>query len=143
MDARRRAGAAHSYIRGVVDSDDHKMVFLHNDRQAQLSGRQPYVMADTAFSVVAPGGAKEDMSQAAIASSAARAFDWHHFSIVYVSYLFSCCLFVLRRPWCPMDEFRLCCHLSDCFTPFPFFLYPELSFSALHEYRASPGRWFS
>lgn len=97
LDLRRRAGADHSYIRGVVEKDDHKIVFLQSDRQAQISGRLPYVMADTTFDVVAPGAAKEGVSQAAIDGCAPRAFDWHHFSIVYV-FLFHCtaCIFLTR-----------------------------------------------
>lgn len=85
MDLRKRAGREHLYIRGVVDNDDYKVIFLQSDQQAQLSGRLRYVMADTTFDVVAPGAGKDGVSQAAIEASASKAFDWHHFSIVYVA----------------------------------------------------------
>lgn len=58
MDLRKRAGGEHLYIRGVVDNDDYKIIFLQSDQQAQLSGRLRYVMADTTFGVVAPGAEK-------------------------------------------------------------------------------------
>jgi len=84
MDLRRRADGEHTYIRGVVDNEDFKIIFLQNDAQAELSGRMRYVMVDTTFDVVAPGAAREGVSQAGIDASAAMDYDWHHVSFVYV-----------------------------------------------------------
>jgi len=81
MDLRRRAEGGHLYIR-EVDNDGNKIVFLHNEQQARLSGRLQYSQEDTTFDVVAPGSARTGVSQAAIDAGAPTDGDWHHFSAV-------------------------------------------------------------
>ncbi|OSX73474.1 hypothetical protein BU14_0345s0006 [Porphyra umbilicalis] len=96
MDLRRRADGEHTYIRGVVDNEDFKIIFLQSDAQAELSGRMRYVMVDTTFDVVAPGAAREGVSQAGIDASAAMDYDWHHVSFVTWVYSLNRAVVVLR-----------------------------------------------
>lgn len=72
-------------MQAEIDRGDCTAVVLQNDHQATLSGKVRYVEADTTFGVVAPGSAKSAVSADAIRASGKHAYDWHHFSIVYVS----------------------------------------------------------
>lgn len=84
LDLRRRSGYKHPYVKAVIDRDDFTIVVLQNEEQARLSGRVRYCEADSTFGVVAPGAAKEGVAPEAVSSSGKQAFDWNHFSVVYV-----------------------------------------------------------
>lgn len=96
MDLRRRANGHHAYVRAIIENDNYKVVILQSDKQAEPSGRFRYIMADSTFDEVAPGSGKEGVSKTTIDASAAKAFDWHYFSIVYVPITF------LLTNFCPV-----------------------------------------
>lgn len=80
----RRAGYQHNYVRAIIQKQDYTVVVLQNDKQAEMSATVRFFEADSTFGVVTPGSAKDGVEADAIRAAGKQAFDWHHFSIMYV-----------------------------------------------------------
>lgn len=91
MDLRMLSYGDHVNVRGIADHDEEKMVILQSDKKAVLSESFRYLMADSAFDVVAADAWQEGVAKAIVNASAPKACDWHYFSIAYATITFTFC----------------------------------------------------